>query len=75
MAKKPKKQKQIQGMQMPGAGAHTGPKMNVYTGLSFLATLALAAALVIVFVNSQKLAPANSSNPLDLQQSGSISLN
>jgi hypothetical protein len=73
-AKKPKTSKKVQGMQMPGAGAHSGPSMNVYTGLSFLAVIALGAALAIVFINSQKLLPSNSTSPLTLQQTGNISL-
>ncbi|MFG0256842.1 MAG: hypothetical protein ACF8GE_02965 [Phycisphaerales bacterium JB043] len=71
---KPKKAKQVKGMQMPGGGAHSGPQMNVYTGLSFLATIALVAAIVIVYVNSQKIAPAGASNPLQVHDPGRVQL-
>ncbi|MHC4976860.1 MAG: hypothetical protein ACYTF7_09690 [Planctomycetota bacterium] len=71
---KQKRAKQVKGMQMPGGAAHSGPQMNVYTGLSFLSVLALGAAIAIVYINSQKLAPSGASTPLDLQQVGDIRL-
>lgn len=45
------------GMQMPGGTMQRGPTMNIYTGLLFLAVVALLAACGFVFVQGGKIAP------------------
>ena len=64
------------GMQMPGGGARRGPTMNVYTGLTFLAVVCLAAATILVWVSASRLAPPNSGAlaPLTVQDENSIRL-
>jgi hypothetical protein len=44
------------GMQMPGGGKRD-PQLNVYTGLLFLAVVALATASVLLFLAGGKLGP------------------
>ncbi len=45
------------GMQMPAGTLQRGPSMNVYTGLLFLAVLALVAASAFVFVQGAIIGP------------------
>lgn len=45
------------GMQMPGGPVQRGASMNVYTGLLFLAMVALLAASVFVFLQARKISP------------------
>lgn len=45
------------GMQMPGGSAHRSASMNVYTGLLFVAVVALIAASAWMFVQAKKIAP------------------
>ncbi len=45
------------GMQMPGGQARAKPGPDVYTGLLFLAAVALAAACVFVYIQGQKVGP------------------
>jgi hypothetical protein len=45
------------GMQMPGGAVQRGASMNVYTGLLFLAMVALLAASVFVFLQARKVSP------------------
>jgi len=53
------------GMQMPGgAGARRKGGPNVYTGLMFLAVLCLGAAVVLVFLQAEKIGPASESGPM-----------
>lgn len=61
------------GMQMPGGQARRGATMNIYTGLLFVATVALGAACVFVFLQSGHVSP-NPSNPFAIQQPNSIKL-
>jgi len=48
------------GMQMPGGRQARAASMNVYTGLLFLATVALAAACVFMWVQGTKVAKPGS---------------
>ncbi len=43
------------GMQMPGGQMQRGAAMNIYTGLLFLAVVALLAACVFVFIQGGKV--------------------
>lgn len=52
------------GMQMPGAGARRRPAFNVYTGLMFMAVVCLVAAVALVFMQAQKVGPANQTGPM-----------
>ena len=61
------------GMQMPGGQARRGATMNVYTGLLFVATVALAAACVFVFLQSGNVSP-NPSNPFAQQDATRVQL-
>ncbi|MGP1309498.1 MAG: hypothetical protein ACTS27_04795 [Phycisphaerales bacterium] len=45
------------GMQMPGARAKRAASINVYTGLFFVATVALLAACAMAYLNGAKIAP------------------
>jgi hypothetical protein len=45
------------GMNMPGGQMQRSASLNVYTGLLFLAVLALVAACAFVFVQGGKIAP------------------
>jgi hypothetical protein len=60
------------GMQMPGGRAKRAAQMNIYTGLLFAATVALAVACGFMWVAASKVAPGGS--PFELQKTGSISL-
>ncbi len=61
------------GMQMPGGQARRGATMNIYTGLLFVAAVALGAACVFVFLQSAHVGP-NPSNPFAQHDSGRIQL-
>jgi hypothetical protein len=61
------------GMQMPGGQARRGATMNIYTGLLFVATVALGAACVFVFLQSAQVSK-DPSNPFSLQDSARITL-
>ncbi len=43
------------GMHLPGGQAQRGSSMSVYTGLLFLAVIALAAACVFVYLNGKSV--------------------
>lgn len=45
------------GMQMPAGAAQRGPTMNVYTGLLFVAVMALLAACVYVYIQGTAIGP------------------
>ncbi len=45
------------GMQMPGGRARAAPSMNVYTGLLFLAVVALGAASGMMYLAGAKVGP------------------
>jgi hypothetical protein len=45
------------GMQMPGGQIQRGASMNVYTGLFFLAVIALLAACVWMYMQVRLIAP------------------
>lgn len=54
------------GMNMPGGQLQRSATMNVYTGLLFLAVLALIAACVFVALQSRKIAP--NGQPFSVQE-------
>jgi len=58
------------GMQMPGGRARRAASMNVYTGLLFVAVMALAVACGFLWFAGTKVG-ANG-NPFELQQAGKI---
>ena len=60
------------GMQLPGGQMQRGASMNIYTGLLFLAVIALGAASVFVYLNAGKV--GKDGNPLSLQTKNQISL-
>ena len=62
------------GMQMPGGGAGRKASPDVYTALMFVGVVAMAVAVGILWINGDKLSPANG-NPLSIQEKGSIKLN
>ncbi|MBX3402293.1 MAG: hypothetical protein KF699_02660 [Phycisphaeraceae bacterium] len=45
------------GMQMPGGASSRSASMNIYTGLLFVAVVALIAACAWMFVQGAKIAP------------------
>jgi hypothetical protein len=59
------------GMQMPGSRSSRKPTPDVYTGLMFLAVVALGAACVVVWLQGAKLSPAH---PLSVQEEGRVQL-
>lgn len=59
-------------MQMPGGQIHRGASMNVYTGLLFVAVLALLAACVWVFLQARTIAPDG--QPFKIQETNNIRL-
>lgn len=60
------------GMQMPGGQLQRRPTMNVYTGLLFLAMVALAAACGFVWMHGTKVGKGGS--PWELQTVNKIEL-
>jgi hypothetical protein len=60
------------GMHMPGGAMQRRPSMDVYTGLLFVAMLALLAASVFVWLQGAKVAPQG--QPLNLQAANSVTL-
>jgi hypothetical protein len=60
------------GMHMPGGAMQRKPSMDVYTGLLFVAVLAVAAASVFVWMQGAKVAPDG--QPLNLQAANSVKL-
>ena len=61
------------GLQMPGGQIRRGATMNIYTGLLFVAVVALGAACVFVFLHGGQVSP-EPSNPLALQDANRIEL-
>lgn len=59
-------------MQMPGGQIHRGASMNVYTGLLFVAVIALIAACAWVYMQGRTIAPGG--QPFKVQQEGQIQL-
>ena len=59
------------GMQMPGSRASRKPSPDVYTGLVFLAVIALGVACAVLWTQGAKLSP---SHPLSVQEEGRIQL-
>jgi len=45
------------GMQMPGGRSGGGSGIDIFTGLMFIAVLALLAATVVAYVQGGKIAP------------------
>ncbi len=45
------------GMQMPGARPVRRVTPDVYTAMAFVATLALLAAAIVLWINANKIAP------------------
>jgi len=60
------------GMQMPGGRMKRAASMNVYTGLLFLAVVALVTACGFMWVAAGKVGLNNS--PFELQTPGKVSL-
>ena len=60
------------GMQMPGARARRSASVDIYTGLMALATVALLAASVMLWVQGAKLGKDGSA--IQLQDANNISL-
>lgn len=60
------------GMNMPGGQARRGPTLNVYTGLLFLAVVALAAACGFMYVGAAKLGV--NGDPFTIQDAKDIKL-
>ena len=60
------------GMQLPGGQMQRGASLNIYTGLLFLAVVALAAASVFVYLNAGKV--GKDGNPLSLQTRNNVVL-
>lgn len=54
------------GMQMPGGQLRRGPSLNVYTGLLFVAVVALAVACLFMFQAASKVGADGS--PFGIQQ-------
>ncbi|MFN0010620.1 MAG: hypothetical protein ACKVS8_03140 [Phycisphaerales bacterium] len=59
------------GMQMPG-GSRRASTLNVYTGLLFLAVVALATASVMVYVGAAKVGRAG--DPFAMQDAKRIEI-
>lgn len=60
------------GMQMPGGRVRRGASMNIYTGLLFVAVVALAVACGFLYTAAGKVSPDG--GPFTLQKPGSIRL-
>lgn len=60
------------GMQMPGARAKRAASINVYTGLLFVAVVALLAACAMAYINGTKISPDG--QPWKIHQQGRITL-
>ncbi len=60
------------GMQMPGGQVHRAASMNVYTGLLFVAVIALLAACVWVYMQARQIGPAG--QPFKVHTEGNIQL-
>ncbi|MBY0307688.1 MAG: hypothetical protein K2Q09_03010 [Phycisphaerales bacterium] len=48
------------GMNLPGAARRRGATMDIYTGLLFVAVVALIAACAVVFVNGSRIGKGGS---------------
>ena len=60
------------GMQMPGGRARRSASMNVYTGLLFVAVMALAIACGFLWIAGTQVGVDGS--PFKLQQAGRVQL-
>ena len=60
------------GMQMPGGRMRREASMNVYTGLLFVAVVALATASGFMWVAAKKVGVDG--NPFQIQKAGSVKL-
>jgi hypothetical protein len=60
------------GMQMPGARTKRAASINVYTGLLFVAVVALLAACAMAFINGKKISP--NGQPWQIHEEGRITL-
>lgn len=60
------------GMHMPGGAMQRRPSMDVYTGLLFIAVVALVAGSVFVWMQGAKVSPDG--QPLNLQAANSVKL-
>jgi hypothetical protein len=58
------------GMQMPGGRMKRAASMNVYTGLLFLAVVALATASGFMWMAASKV--GDNGSPFGIQKAGSI---
>ena len=64
------------GMQMPGSRQSRRPSVDVYTGLSFLAFVCLAAACAVVWIQGSKIGPSDAGvmAPLSIHEGSSVKL-
>ncbi|MGE3108280.1 MAG: hypothetical protein AB7G11_03450 [Phycisphaerales bacterium] len=60
------------GMQLPGGQVQRGSSMNIYTGLLFLAVVALGAACAFVYMNAGLVGKGG--DPFGKQAVNSVSL-
>jgi hypothetical protein len=60
------------GMQMPGGRMRRTASMNIYTGLLFVAVVALATASGFMWVAAKKVGVAG--NPFQIQKSGAVQI-
>lgn len=60
------------GMQMPGGRVKRTASMNVYTGLLFLAVVALAVASGFMWRSASML--GGNGNPFEMQQTGRVNI-
>lgn len=58
------------GMQMPGSQGSRGSSMNVYTGLLFVAFVALIGACGLVYMHGSKI--GKDGKPWQIQAQGSV---
>ncbi len=61
------------GMNLPGATRRRGATMDIYTGLLFVAVVALIAACAVVFINGSRIGKDGSAFGLQDAATGSKS--
>lgn len=62
------------GMQMPGGRQNKGAAPDVYTALMFLGVIAMGVAVAMLWIAGSKVAPKDSSHPLEIQVPHKITL-
>lgn len=60
------------GMQMPGGRMRREASMNVYTGLLFVAVVALATACGFMWIAAKKV--GGNGNPFEIQKASNVKL-